>query len=125
VERFADCELIQGSSFEDAQPLDLAHEFSDSFGIITSKKRATKVVLQFSQRVRGRIQERTWHHSQQLEELADGQVQLSLEIPSVRECLLWILSWTGDVAVVRPPELRAELMRLYNLGAETNREATV
>ena len=56
------------------------------------------------------VREKRWHPSQHLTELPDGGVELRLKLSSLVEIQRWVLSWGGDVKVIRPPEL-AETIR--------------
>jgi predicted DNA-binding transcriptional regulator YafY len=49
---------------------------------------------------------RYWHSSQQIQELADGNLELSLTLNSLEEIIPWVLSWGKDCEVVSPAKLR-------------------
>jgi predicted DNA-binding transcriptional regulator YafY len=51
------------------------------------------------------VRERTWHASQQLEELPDGSVRLSFQLGELTEVCDWILGMGEHVRVESPPEL--------------------
>ncbi|HEX6127496.1 MAG TPA: WYL domain-containing protein [Candidatus Limnocylindria bacterium] len=81
----------------------LAH----SWGIWSSD--GTKVVtvrLRFDASVAHRVRESVWHRSQQLTELDDGRVELSVQVAGIVEIRPWIMSWGDAVEVLEPPELR-------------------
>jgi predicted DNA-binding transcriptional regulator YafY len=50
-----------------------------------------------------------WHHSQTLEELADGGVLLKMRVGGIREIKTWVMGWGAEVEVLAPPELRANV----------------
>jgi len=56
------------------------------------------------------VREKKWHESQQLRELKDGGVELSLKLSSLMEISRWVLSWGGRATVVRPQALRDRLL---------------
>lgn len=69
------------------------------------------VVLRFSPLVAARVQEATWHPSQEVVEEPDGSLLWRARVAGTYEIKLWILGWGADVEVLAPPELRAEVSR--------------
>ena len=55
------------------------------------------------------IRERRYHVSQQIEEMEDGGLILSLEVSGLAEVARWLLSYGGEAEALEPPELRAAL----------------
>lgn len=81
----------------------LAH----SWGIWSSDgTRVVTVRLRFDASVAHRVRESVWHRSQQLTELDDGRVELSVQVAGIVEIRPWIMSWGDAVEVLEPPELR-------------------
>lgn len=70
-----------------------------------------EVVLRFSPLVAARVQEATWHPSQEVEEEPAGSLLWRARVAGTYEIKLWILGWGADVEVLDPPELRAEVSR--------------
>ena len=68
-----------------------------------------QIVLRFSGRAAQLVRERNWHSSQQIQQLADGNLELSLTLNSLDEIVRWILSWRKDCEVVSPANLRREV----------------
>jgi predicted DNA-binding transcriptional regulator YafY len=62
--------------------------------------------LRFSGRAAQLVRERNWHASQQIQELADGSLELALTLNSLEEIIPWVLSWGKNCEVVRPTKLR-------------------
>jgi predicted DNA-binding transcriptional regulator YafY len=84
--------------------------FRNSFQIWQSENaELEQIVLRFSGRAAQLVRERNWHASQQIQELADGSLELSLTLNSLEEIIPWILSWGKDCEVVRPTKLRREV----------------
>lgn len=81
---------------------------ASAWGIMTGE-RAVKVVLEFSAKIASIVKERRWHASQEIDELEEGGLLLSVQVGEPREMLPWIRSWGGEVEVLEPPELRAEV----------------
>ncbi len=93
-----------GRSFPSPQKFSLEKRLRGSFGV-HSGEGEFEVVLRFNARVAELIREKKWHESQQLRELKQGEVELRLKLTSLVEIERWVLSWGGDVAVLKPREL--------------------
>ncbi|HKZ85898.1 MAG TPA: WYL domain-containing protein [Anaerolineae bacterium] len=101
-----------------AQMLDETYEIPPEFdpqaylasawGIMTGESIAG-VVLEFSPRAAPLVKERRWHASQEVDDLANGGLLFTVKVSEPREMAPWIRSWGGDVEVLEPPELRAEI----------------
>jgi predicted DNA-binding transcriptional regulator YafY len=99
-----------GKTFARPEKFSLEKRLRDSFGV-HSGEGTFEVVLRFNARVADYIREKKWHESQQLRELKDGGVELRLKLSSLLEIERWVLSWGGDVRVVKPRELAAAVMQ--------------
>ncbi|HEX3443403.1 MAG TPA: WYL domain-containing protein, partial [Chthoniobacterales bacterium] len=87
--------------------------FRNSFQIWQSENaELEQIVLRFSDRAAQLVRERNWHSSQQIQELAGGNLELSLTLNSLEEIIPWILSWGKDCEVVSPAKLRKEVRLL-------------
>lgn len=93
-----------GINFPRPEKFSLEKRLRGSFGV-HSAQGEFKVVLRFSPRVADFIREKKWHDSQELKELKDGGVELSLTLTSLVEIERWVLGWGGDAKVIKPPEL--------------------
>jgi predicted DNA-binding transcriptional regulator YafY len=98
-----------GQTFSRPEKFSLEKRLRDSFGV-HSGEGTFAVALRFNARVADYIREKKWHESQQLRELKGGGVELRLKLSSLIEVERWVLSWGGDVAVLKPREL-AEAVR--------------
>ena len=94
--------------YEIPPEFDASAYLADSWGIMRGAG-LTEVVLQFSPQAAALVGERIWHPSQIVDELADGGVLLTVRVSDPREMRPWIRSWGGDVEVLEPPDLRAEM----------------
>ena len=87
--------------------------FRNSFQIWQSENaELEQIVLRFSGRAAQLVRERNWHSSQQIQELADSNLELSLTLNSLEEIVPWILSWGKDCEVVSPTRLRKQVRSL-------------
>jgi predicted DNA-binding transcriptional regulator YafY len=93
-----------GKTFERSQKFSLEKRLRDSFGVHSGEGKF-EVVIRFNARAADYVREKKWHPSQQLRELKNGGVELSLKLSSLTEIERWILSWGGDAKVLKPREL--------------------
>ena len=98
-----------GKIFERPQKFSLEKRLRDSFGV-HSGQGEHEVVIRFNARAADYVREKKWHESQQLRDLKNGGVELSLKLSSLLEIERWVLSWGGDAKVLKPREL-AEAVR--------------
>jgi proteasome accessory factor B len=104
-----------GRVFSHAKPedRDIRQLFQNSFQIWQSENaRLERIVLQFSGRAAQLVRERNWHPSQRLQDLADGNLEVTLALNSLDEIVPWILSWGRQCEVVRPAGLRKKVSSL-------------
>jgi proteasome accessory factor B len=98
-----------GKTFERSQKFSLEKRLRDSFGVHAGEGKFA-VVIRFAPRAADYIREKKWHPSQQLRELKNGGVELTMKLSSLAEVERWVLSWAGEAKVVQPREL-AESVR--------------
>jgi len=99
-----------GKTFPRPQKFSLEKRLRDSFGVHSGAGQFD-VLLRFEARVADYVREKKWHESQQLRELKHGDVELSLRLSSLMEIQRWVLSWGGDVQVLKPRELAASVQQ--------------
>jgi predicted DNA-binding transcriptional regulator YafY len=91
--------------FERPAEFTINTHLGQSFGVIPGDGKPLQVRLRFDAWAGRMVMERQWHASQQLTELPDGEVELSMELGSIDEIKRWCLSWGAHVKVLAPPEL--------------------
>ncbi len=98
-----------------ARPLhfSLAEHLADSFGVFSSPA-AEKVRLRFDAFGGRLIRERVWHASQEITDLPDGGLELSMRVGISPEVIRWLLGWGEHVEVLEPASLRLEIARTAN-----------
>ncbi len=80
--------------------------FKNSFGIFSgSDGKPQKVLMRFDSTTAQHIRERVWHVSQEIQELSNGELELSVTVNSFVEIEAWIMSWGDHVQVLEPKEL--------------------
>jgi proteasome accessory factor B len=67
------------------------------------------VVLRFAPSVAARVQEATWHPTQEVDVAPDGSLTWRATVAGTIEIRLWILSWGDEVEVLEPTELRNDV----------------
>ena len=104
-----------GRAFSNPKPgdRDIQKLFENSFQIWQSEDaKLERIVLRFSGRAAQLVRERSWHASQRLQELADGDLEVVLTLNSLEEIVPWILSWGRQCEVIRPARLRKKVNSL-------------
>jgi predicted DNA-binding transcriptional regulator YafY len=104
-----------GQTFSNPRPGEgeIQRLFRNSFQIWQSENaELEQIVLSFSGRAAQLARERNWHSSQQIQELAGGNLELSLTLNSLEEIIPWVLSWGKNCEVVRPAQLRKRVRSL-------------
>jgi len=107
VERIQNLEVTDQSF---VLPPDLAIEdrIRDAFGVILESP--VDVRIRFSPQQAPYIRERIWHPSQEIQELEDGSIVLSLHVGGMYEIRSWILSFGSSAEVLQPAELREDVI---------------
>lgn len=65
-----------------------------------------KVEIEFVKGLKTYVMERTWYKGQTIKENKDGSVYLSFETNQLGQVVAWVMSFTGGVKVLNPPELK-------------------
>jgi proteasome accessory factor B len=92
------------------RPADFSPEqfFASALGVLGGEG-DYRVVIRFRPAVADRVREREWHESQELRDLPDGGLELSLRLGALPEVERWVLTWAGDAEVIAPRELRRRM----------------
>lgn len=89
---------------------------SSAWGIMSGDP--TRVELFFSPAVRARVAEEYFgHHAEPPVVLSTGHTRVVLNVGNWLELMPWILGWGGEVEVITPPELRAQVASALHRGA--------
>lgn len=100
--------VVAKTKFE--RPADFSPEkfFANALGVLGGAG-DWRVVIRFNAQAAGRVREREWHESQDMRELDDGGLELTLRLGALEEVEQWILGWGAHAEVVSPPELRTKM----------------
>jgi len=101
--------------FERDIEYNLKEFLKDNFGIWHEEP--VDVVIRFDREIAHSIQERTWHHSQKIKSLKNGDVELSMHVGPSAELVAWILRWGTLAEVLEPEALRDEIRKVFTEGA--------
>jgi predicted DNA-binding transcriptional regulator YafY len=96
------------ATFERPADFSIEKHLKDSFGVFTAKGSHT-VRLKFDSFAAQLVRERVWHPSQKIQEIADGGLELTLQLSSLLEIEPWVLSWGEHVHVSGPAELKRRI----------------
>lgn len=82
-----------------------------SFGVFAGGA-SVEVTIWFDAWAARFIRERTWHHSQSMKRLRDGELELKLTLSSTVEVLPWLLSWGIHARALAPKSFVDEVKRV-------------
>ena len=108
AERIQDLE-ITSRTFDPPDDLDIESRIQQAFGITLEDSMDVKI--RFSAWQARYIQQRTWHPSQEIEELDNGEIILSFQASGFYDIKSWILSHGADAEVLEPADLREEIIK--------------
>ena len=108
AERIQDLE-ITSQTFDPPDDLDIENRIQQAFGITLEDPMDVKV--RFSAWQARYIKQRTWHPSQEIEELDNGKIILSFQASGFYDIKSWILSHGADAKVLEPADLREEIIK--------------
>lgn len=106
LERIESAEVLEGI-YIIAEDFDPYTHLAAAWGIMDEAE--VEVCLRFSAAATQRVKESIWHHSQRLEDLANGGCDLYMRVGGIRELRSWVLGWGCEVEVLAPQQLRDEI----------------
>lgn len=86
----------------DLEPED---DLSGAFGAFIDGE-PVDVVLKFDEKYKPLILRKTWHPSQQVQELPDGSLEVKFNVKGLQGIRKWTYQWIPYVEVIAPKELR-------------------
>lgn len=104
------------------RPADFSPEkfFASALGVLGGEGNH-RVVIRFTREVADRVREREWHESQEMRELSDGRLEVSLRLGALGEVERWVLGWGPVAEVIAPAELRERLCATLGVLSEVYR----
>ena len=107
---------ITPETFEPPDPSLVQSGLDRAWGVITDQEEV-QVELRFDAAIAPLVTETTWHPSEHVERLENGDVLWCGRVPGTLEIRRWILEWGAQVEVLTPPELRQEIAAIYRAAA--------
>ncbi|MCX7795376.1 MAG: WYL domain-containing protein [bacterium] len=105
LDRISDIKILN-EKFEVQKGFDLREYLNRAFRIY--KGDTQKIKIWFDSYQAKWIKERIWHESQEIEELANGEIILTIE-GNREEIKRWIMSYSSHCKVLEPESLRKEI----------------
>ena len=97
--------ISTGTTFKRTTEYSADEYYSGSFGFFSGKN-VFDVVLEFRKNVSEVVSNRMWSEDQEISRDSDGKVTLEMKVNSIEEVGSWVLSWGGEVRVIKPLELK-------------------
>jgi len=111
VERILECKLTD-QYFDYPQDFSPRQFCEGSFGIF--KDAETDIVVRFSSEVAEYVQARSWHPTQEIKDLEDGGIELSMTVSGIQEVIPWVLGFGDHAEVVGPEDIRSMVGDMIN-----------
>jgi proteasome accessory factor B len=93
-----------GIRFNRPADFSITKHLSGSFGVFSGREQH-RVRIHFDAFAARLVSERQWHPSQKIKPLADGEIEIALQLGSFEEIERWILSWGAHARVLEPQDL--------------------
>jgi len=105
--------------FQRPADFSISRYLSDAFGVFKGRAKY-RVRIRFDAFAARLVAEREWHSGQKIRHLADGEIELAMDLGSLEEIERWVLSWGLHATVLEPAalvsrmrETAEELARVY------------
>jgi proteasome accessory factor B len=99
---------VTGNRFVRPPDFSVSKHLAGSFGVFSGGK-PELIRIWFDSFTAQLIRERTWHQSQKIKELPNGEIELTVKLANTPEIFRWILSWGEHARVLAPEHLRTSL----------------
>ena len=93
-----------------------------SFGVYFNRSKRFKVELFFDSGAGKLVAERNWHSSQKNKWMSDGRLSVRFTVSAIQDVVRWILSWSPQVEVRGPAELRAAVFEATKAMAQRHKK---
>ena len=104
--------------FEEPENFDIDEYLKNSWSVERSEKEK-RVVLHFEGKAAKLVREKKWHPSQEIINLPADKIRFRVTTSSMEEIKNWILGYGASVQVIRPKELKQEIVEEINKMQET------
>lgn len=107
-----------GEHFDIPEDFQISEYLGNSFRGVRGSGDGHLVRLRFHPQIAGRVREKAWHHTQQIQEHPDGSLDLLLTVSDLTDLKRWVLWWGADCEVLEPDELRISVKQTIQQLAE-------
>lgn len=108
VDRIKAPELTK-ARFKIPDDFDFEARSASAFGVVVEPPE--RVRIRFAAQRALYVREHDWHPSQKIERLADGSIELAMDVGPGDELASWVLSFGADAELLEPAALRAQVAR--------------
>lgn len=102
-----------------AKDFDLRQHFGNAWAVYRGEI-SYDIELKFTPQAASIVTETQWHHTQHVTKHKDGSMTIFFTVDGLDEILRWILTWTGQVKIVKPDELRQRFVETLQVGIQEN-----
>ncbi len=102
---------VLDTKFERPKGFSVDNLLKGSFGVFSGGD-LRELRIRFDAWAAQLVREKRWHRSQQIRDLPNGEIELTLELSSLVEIVPWILSWAEHARALAPRELVDEVGRV-------------
>lgn len=110
LSRLQQARVLEAETFTVPKDFDAQGFFGDTWGVYRGRK-AQLCRIWFSAEAGRWIRERHWHDSQEIQELEDGSIVLSMTVMPTLEVVRWILAHGPEARALAPEGLVADVRR--------------
>ena len=98
---------------------DLRQHFGNAWAVYRGET-SYDIELRFTPEAAPIVTETEWHHTQQVKKHRDGSLTMTFTVDGLEEILRWILTWTGQVTIIQPDELKERFVKTLQAGISLN-----
>lgn len=102
------------------EDFDLREYFGNAWAVFRGEK-SCDVEIWFTPEAAKVVTETIWHHTQKVKSHKDASVTLSFQVDGLEEISNWILAWAGIAKVIKPTELRDQVVQRLQAAVEMYR----
>jgi predicted DNA-binding transcriptional regulator YafY len=108
LDGFRAVEWLRGDKFEYPAAYEPAQLTEGAFGLIRGKE-VTRVRIRFDDKVARYVQRRMWHPTQRFRRVADGAIEMTMDVRGTTEVVSWVLGFGDKARIVEPDGLRRQV----------------
>lgn len=118
IARFKSLEAVEAAA-DVPDDFDLGDYFGNAWAVYRGKE-SFDVEIEFSKEAAPLVVETVWHRTQRAKAHRDGRATLYFTVDGLDEIAPWVLGWSGRARVVKPKELREEVVKQLQAALRLN-----